>query len=211
MVVVEELAPWADQSNNRIEGRARGAGKLFFRSRNCRVIFHEGCSFVGNIWLDCDGGIVEIGRNAIFRGGVRTGLGARVVFGAQSTVTNAAYLSAVEGTTLIIGEDCMLSSRNQIRCDDAHPIFCRKTGKRLNPSADITIGPHVWLAYEALVSGGVVIGEGAIIGQRSLVTSDIPAYALAVGAPARVVREDVEWERSHLSLSPPFSFPDKAK
>ena len=53
---------------------------------------------------------------------------------------------------------------------------------------DIVIGHDVWIGYEALISAGVTVGDGAIIGSRAVVTRDVPAYAIAGGVPARVIR-----------------------
>ena len=53
---------------------------------------------------------------------------------------------------------------------------------------DTVIGNDVWLGYEALIMPGVKIGNGAIVAARSVVTSDVPAYAVAGGNPARVIK-----------------------
>jgi acetyltransferase-like isoleucine patch superfamily enzyme len=50
------------------------------------------------------------------------------------------------------------------------------------------IGHDVWIGMDVLILDGVSIGTGAVIGAQSLVNSDIPPYAIAVGSPARVVR-----------------------
>lgn len=50
------------------------------------------------------------------------------------------------------------------------------------------IGHDVWIGARVFVKKGVQIGNGAVIGAGSVVTRDIPAYAIAVGSPARVVR-----------------------
>ena len=54
---------------------------------------------------------------------------------------------------------------------------------------DIEIGDNVWLGSRVIVLGGVKIGEGAIIQAGSCVVSDIPAYAIAGGHPAKVFGE----------------------
>lgn len=51
---------------------------------------------------------------------------------------------------------------------------------------DINIGHNVWLGSRVIVLGGVSIGEGAIIQAGSCVVSDIPAYSIAGGHPAKV-------------------------
>lgn len=52
----------------------------------------------------------------------------------------------------------------------------------------VQIGNDCWIGQEAMIMSGVRIGNGAVIGARSVVTGDVPAYAIAVGVPARVVR-----------------------
>jgi acetyltransferase-like isoleucine patch superfamily enzyme len=53
---------------------------------------------------------------------------------------------------------------------------------------DIVIGNDVWIGHGATIMPGVKIGDGAIVGGQSVVTKDIPPYAIAVGNPARLVR-----------------------
>lgn len=52
----------------------------------------------------------------------------------------------------------------------------------------ITVGHDVWFGARCIVLSGVTIGNGAVIGAGSIVTRDIPPYAIAVGNPARVIR-----------------------
>ena len=52
----------------------------------------------------------------------------------------------------------------------------------------IHIGNDVWIGDEVYVKNGVTIGDGAVIGTKSLVTKDVPPYAIVVGCPARILR-----------------------
>ncbi|KKK18165.1 acetyltransferase, CysE/LacA/LpxA/NodL family [Aspergillus rambellii] len=54
---------------------------------------------------------------------------------------------------------------------------------------EIHIGEDCWLAGNVIVLPGVTIGDGAVIGAGSVVTKDVPAYHLAVGNPAKIVRK----------------------
>jgi len=54
---------------------------------------------------------------------------------------------------------------------------------------DTVIGPDVWIGRHAVIMPGVTIGAGAIIGAHSVVTKDIPAYSIAGGNPARIVKQ----------------------
>lgn len=52
----------------------------------------------------------------------------------------------------------------------------------------VIIGHDVWVGHNVTVMGGVRIENGAVIGSGAIVTKDIPAYAIAVGNPARVIK-----------------------
>ena len=54
---------------------------------------------------------------------------------------------------------------------------------------DIVIGNDVWIGYEAVIMSGVTIGDGAIIGTRSVVTKDVPPYTIVGGMPAKIIRK----------------------
>lgn len=53
---------------------------------------------------------------------------------------------------------------------------------------DTVIGNDVWLGHETVIMPGVKIGDGAVIAAQSVVVKDIPAYSIAGGNPARVIR-----------------------
>ena len=54
---------------------------------------------------------------------------------------------------------------------------------------DIVIGNDVWIGYEAVIMSGVHIGDGAIIGTRSVVTKDVEPYTIVGGIPAKPIRK----------------------
>src|SRR5438105_4479110 len=53
----------------------------------------------------------------------------------------------------------------------------------------VRIGRDVWLGTKVTICRGVSIGEGAVVGANAVVTRDLPAYAVAVGVPARVMKD----------------------
>lgn len=52
----------------------------------------------------------------------------------------------------------------------------------------VTIGHDVWIGHGAVIMPGVSIGTGAVIGANAVVTKDVPAYRIAVGVPAKILR-----------------------
>ncbi len=50
------------------------------------------------------------------------------------------------------------------------------------------IGNDVWIGVNALILDGVKIGDGVIIGANAVVTKDVPAFAIVVGSPAKIIR-----------------------
>jgi acetyltransferase-like isoleucine patch superfamily enzyme len=61
-------------------------------------------------------------------------------------------------------------------------------------SAPVKICRYVWVGGKSIILPGVVIGEGAVIGAGSVVTKDIPPYCVAVGNPAKVIKQRVVTE-----------------
>ena len=56
-------------------------------------------------------------------------------------------------------------------------------------SKSIKICDKVWIGFDALILKGVTIGEGAVIGAKSVVTKDVPPYTIVAGNPARIVKK----------------------
>lgn len=76
-------------------------------------------------------------------------------------------------------------------------------GEREVPSSghDIRIGSGVWIASGAIIIGGVTIGDNSIIAAGSVVTRDIPDYAIAAGIPARIIGDTRSREHHQLTLA----------
>lgn len=148
------------------------------------------------IWLQGTGGLVEIGDGCHIDGLIRTvrGHGGVIRIG-RGTSINAAGLSMHEAAEINIGEDCMFSTDIHMDVSDMHPIYDRATGRRINPARNIDIGDHVWLGTRVLVNKGASIGAGTVVGAGSMVVGALPANVIALGTPAKVVRENVEWRR----------------
>lgn len=87
-----------------------------------------------------------------------------------------------------IGSDVLIGSDVQI-IDHGHGMR-RDTAIRLQKAeiGSVEIGDDVWIGAGAKILMNVKIGKGAVIGANAVVVTDIPEYAIAVGAPAKIVK-----------------------
>ena len=95
-----------------------------------------------------------------------------------------------------IGSNCSISPEVYILSmdhDPQSPDFATCGGKT-------TIGDNVWIGARAIILGGVTIGDGAVIGAGAVVTKDIAPWRIAVGNPAREIKDrnrDVRYSCSY--------------
>lgn len=170
--------------DNRIiigEGSRMDTNSIYIRGNNNQLIIGKNCIF---------------GKDCSFR---MEGDNISITIGDNSTFTRNVNFTAQEnGTKIIVGEDCMFSNTIVLRTSDSHPIFSLETGARLNPAGSVILGNHVWVAPNAKIMKGAEIGDGSVIGSDTMINKKIPPHVLAVGMPARVVKENIEWTREKL-------------
>ena len=145
------------------------------RGNNNQIVITSGCQIRNNVGFQIDGSNLTI------------------LIGTNTTVQHGTRFHA-QGANISIGEDCMLSNNVFIRTSDSHPIY-DESNKRINPPLPVTIGNHVWLAASARIFKGAIVGDGSVIGAYSLVTKTIPSHVIAAGIPAKIVKENIRWER----------------
>lgn len=119
---------------------------------------------------------------------------------------NVLYHFPFIGDKLIIGKFCALArgvkfimngANHQLSGFSTFPfyIFGKGWGKvtpkpgDLPFKGDTVIGNDVWIGYDSLIMPGVKIGNGAIISSRSVVVSDVPAYSVFGGNPAKQTKQ----------------------
>ncbi|ROQ59283.1 transferase family hexapeptide repeat protein [Streptomyces sp. 840.1] len=220
MLQVHKLERYKDDQGNEIvyDGEIRDAKiDIRFKGSNNRLVISPKADVKDLlVTFTGDNGQIDIEQTTKKRAGLRfelrCGHESRIRIGENVGCAGRTFLSAVEGVSVTIGADVMFAKNIEVRGDDTHPIFDVHTEKRVNPSQSIVVGEHVWIAKHAVVMGGVTIGNGSVIGFRSIVTSSIPNNCIAVGAPARVVRRDIAWERPEVvSRSPNELYPRKGE
>lgn len=119
----------------------------------------------------------------------------RQVFDSKITIGNR--VTSTGGLTLgaheeIIIEDDVMFATNVLVGDALHGYETANTPYKYQPLfriAPIVIKRGCWIGQNVVIMPGVTIGELSIIGANSVVTNSIPARSIAVGAPARVIKQ----------------------
>jgi acetyltransferase-like isoleucine patch superfamily enzyme len=137
------------------------------QARGAEVIFGDRCVLDNDLTIECQGRL-EVGSGTIF--------GHHCTIGALEEV--------------IIGNDCLIAEMVSIR-DHNHrfedaDVCIREQGMSVVP---VRIGNNVWLGCKVTVVAGVTIGDNTIVGSNAVVTHDLPPNTVAVGVPARVIRQ----------------------
>ena len=123
----------------------------------------------------------QIGENSIVNNGLTVVLPKNVTIGSGVTVMNGALMMAAGGITI---EDKVLIAANVKLITNNHDPYERD----ILTCRPILIKEGAWVGAGATILPGVTVGKYAIVGSDSVVTKDIPDYAVAVGTPAKVIK-----------------------
>jgi acetyltransferase-like isoleucine patch superfamily enzyme len=158
--------------------------ELARRGAYCRWPIH------GNVLELLREGRLELGANAHFEPHVwLTAPGdARIRIGSGTFLNIGVMVAAVE--LVEIGEHCMFANGCFVT-DGAHrfddpdkPV----PWQGFTTKGPTRIGDNVWCGANVVITSGVTIGERCVIGANSVVTQDVPAFSIAAGAPAKVLK-----------------------
>lgn len=128
----------------------------------------------------------SVGEGVELRPPLYVDYGSNISIGARTFVNYR--LTALDVARITIGEDCQIGPGVQL-LTPTHPVEPGPRRDKLEAALPITIGDNVWLGGGAVVCPGVTIGDNSVIGAGAVVTRDVPANVVAVGNPARPVRE----------------------
>lgn len=114
-------------------------------------------------------------------------------WGETSELVIGAYCSIADGVQIFLGgehrTDWVSTYPFSVFWPSARTISGHPASKGC-----VIIGNDVWIGTEAVILSGVTIGDGAVIGARSVVTRDVPPYAVVAGNPARLVKRRFDEE-----------------
>lgn len=130
----------------------------------------------------------NVGEEVNVRAPVYVDYGTNISIGARTFINMG--LTALDVAAISIGEDCQFGPHVQL-LTPTHPVEPQPRKDKLEAAQPITIGNNVWLGGGVVVCPGVSIGDNSVVGAGAVVTKDIPANVVAVGNPARVIRENI--------------------
>jgi acetyltransferase-like isoleucine patch superfamily enzyme len=202
-----------------------GRNRVKIKGRN-NVIVHSGaflrrCSIAingsNNLIIISGNGITRLhdckikitGNNNVLRIGdsVSTSIcvnmeddGNQIILGDHFTGGGNSELAAIEGTSIVFGQNCLLSTNIRVSTGDSHSIT-DLYGKRTNRSRSVIIGEHCWIGNTVLIFKGTTIGANSMVGGGSVVPGkDFPENSLIAGNPATIVRNGVNWKYERIPV-----------
>lgn len=149
---------------------------FFLHGDNNRITIHKNARLIQTtFWVEDNNNLIEVGSGVSMEG--------------------PSQLAACEGTSIIIGDDCMFSSQVNLSTTDSHAILDLE-GNRINPAKEIQIGNHVWIGQKTLVLKGSSVADNCIVGAYSLVNKKLTELnCIYAGHPAHKVKENISWNR----------------
>jgi|GEM_PF-6514707 len=129
--------------------------------------------------------------------------------GENTTLIECKLSSSTKGDKFYIGENCTITGVTLLGHDASPTIFIPELvnfepaylpGARRSYRAQIRIGDNVFIGWGCIVLPGITIGSNVVIGAGSIVSKDVPSNSVAVGNPARVVKDIDAYKKSYNEL-----------
>lgn len=98
-------------------------------------------------------------------------------------------LTILDCSIVKIGNGVLVGPNVCITCATHHLDPVERVDNNNEWAREITIGDKVWIGANVTILAGVTIGDGVTIGANSVVTKSVPSYTVAVGVPAKVIKE----------------------
>ena len=149
----------------------------------------------------------EIGENCYIEPPFHANWGGKHVHFGKNIYANF-NLTLVDDTHIYVG-DCTMFGPNVTIATAGHPILPELREQAYQYNMPVHIGKNCWLGAGVIVLPGVTIGDNTVIGAGSVVTKDLPSNVVAVGNPARVLREINEKDKEYYFKNRKIDIHDK--
>lgn len=153
----------------------------FFRSERERAVeYGRGAStYLGTMFDIGPLGRVTLGDFALVHG-------ARIICDAEVSIGDYALISW--NVVLMDTYRVPMNARERRKELELVPTRDKRLASAIVEAKPIRIGRNVWIGFDSCVLPGVTIGEGSIVGARSVITESVPPFTIVAGNPARIIR-----------------------
>lgn len=138
------------------------------------------------------GNNVSVMSHCVLECSPSAGFNSEMILGNNISIGEYSHITCAR--KIVIG-DGLLTGRFVLITDNGHgnnsadetnipPLL-----RNINSSGPVIIGKNVWIGDKATILPNVTIGDGAVIAANAVVTKDVPAYSVAGGCPAKVIKQ----------------------
>lgn len=189
--------------NNRLDGKV-SQGLAFIKSckiqdngKNNKIVIGDFSRLIGcNIRIQGNNNTIVIGNECSLNHAeiwIEDNNNSLYI-GDNTSLCGTIQLAIIEGTQLIIGKNCLFSSKIDIRTGDSHSLIQKDSGARINYSQSITIQDHVWIGTDVTILKGTHIASHCMVGAGSLLCKKYnDSNCVIAGNPAKIVKSNVDW------------------
>lgn len=144
-----------------------------------KICFGDNCNIGYNFYIACYSGSITVGN--------------------RFTVYSDFYMISDKDAPIEIGDDCQFSNGIRIRSDNGHSIFDleNKINISLAQKHYVIIRNHVWVGMAVNILYNSDISENIVVGANSLVKGSYPPNCIIAGNVAKVIRENINWDRQN--------------
>lgn len=114
-------------------------------------------------------------------------------YGELNVITFSNHTHLIVGNYVSVAQNVffLLDVEHNINTVSTYPFSVKMIKNKKNEAfskGNIVVKDDVWIGYGAIILSGVTIGQGAVVAAGSVVTKDVPPYAIVGGVPSKVIR-----------------------
>lgn len=145
--------------------------------------------------------IIQIEGKVVFHGKTNIGHGSRIFVGKNGILEIGDKFNITAETAIIcyknikFGNNNLISWENLFMDTDFHKVKELGKNEMTNKNKEISIGNNVWIGCRNIILKGTVISDNSIVGANSLLNKKfVKENIMIVGNPAKIIKENIEWE-----------------
>lgn len=177
--VIAAKSIWLSRSFRQCSKSVRFLGCVYFLGTD-RIEVGDKTTFDKQLWLTSWPQLAKEKDSTLIK------IGNHCNFGAFNHITATNRIEI--GDNCLTGKWVTITDNNHGECG-TESLSIPPSERNVISKGPVIIGKNVWIGDKATILSGVTIGDGAVIGANSVVTKDIPAYCVAGGNPAKILKQ----------------------